>query len=39
MTPSVPPEAVFGIVLIGGCLIYAAWQFVAGVIECRRTRT
>jgi hypothetical protein len=33
MTPSVPPEAVFAIVLIGGCLLYAAWQFVAGLIE------
>jgi hypothetical protein len=38
MTPSVPPEAVFAIVLIGGCLLYAAWQFVAGLIESRGDR-
>lgn len=28
MTPEITPEAVFGIIIIGGAALYAAWNFV-----------
>lgn len=28
MTPTIPPEAVFALVIIAGAALYAAWNFV-----------